>query len=55
MPKSFIPDIKRELEFFAINPFTREKLTIDTLIEFVVFENGEVTLDGGSITTPNFV
>lgn len=28
--KAFMPDMKKELGYFAINPFTKEKLTVDT-------------------------
>jgi len=37
--KGWIPDIKKELKHFAINPFTREKLTIDTLLDIYTFDD----------------
>lgn len=49
LPKGYIPDIKRELAQMAVNPFTREVLTIDTLLEFVNYDqNNEVLLQDGS-------
>ena len=41
-----MPDLKKELSYFAINPFTREKLTVETLLDIVTFDdNNNYILD----------
>ena len=46
VPKNFIPDMKKELSYFAVNPFTKEKLTVETLLDIIVFdENNQYTID----------
>ena len=41
-----IPNIEKELEYFAVNPFnTSQKLTIEMFIDFKTYDNkGEVIL-----------
>lgn len=36
------PDFVKELGHMAINPFTKEKLVVETLIEFVQFNEQDV-------------
>ena len=48
LPKSYIPDMRKELDYFAINPFTKEKLSIDSLVKFINYDdNMEVKLGSG--------
>lgn len=48
LPKAYRPNFPKELGHMAVNPFTREKLVVETLIDFKNFdENMEVTLDEG--------
>jgi len=47
-PKEAYPDLMKELSFFRINPFTRETLQIDQILQFTYFdENGIATLEKG--------
>ena len=39
LPRSYRPNFQKELTGMAVNPFTKEKLTIETLIEFVLFDD----------------
>ena len=41
-----VPDIQRELDFFAINPFNKaQKLTIDLFLEFITYDSkGEAVI-----------
>lgn len=46
LPRGYIPDLKKELDHFAKNPFTKEKLKIESLVEFANFdEDGVVYLE----------
>lgn len=48
MPKAMRPDFKKELGHMAVNPFTKEKLVLETLMEFVLFDEANVArLDQG--------
>lgn len=38
MPKSYRPDFPKELGHMATNPVTKQKLVVETLIEFVLFD-----------------
>jgi hypothetical protein len=43
------PDFIKELSHMAVNPFTKEKLVVETLIEFVRFnEQDEAHLQDGT-------
>lgn len=49
LPRGYIPQFKKELDYFAINPFTKEKLTVESLIEFINYDdNGNAFLENGS-------
>lgn len=51
MPKSYRPDFPRELGHMATNPVTKTKLTLETLIEFVNYnENGEADIGEGKFS-----
>jgi hypothetical protein len=39
MPKGYIPDFRAELDNFAINPFTKERLMVESLIEFLNYDD----------------
>jgi hypothetical protein len=48
LPKAYRPNFPKELGHMAVNPFTREKLVVETLIDFVNFdENMECQLEQG--------
>jgi hypothetical protein len=49
MAKGYIPKFRTEMDYFAINPFTKEKLTVESLITFINYdENNTVFLNDGS-------
>jgi hypothetical protein len=48
MPKAARPDFVKELGKMATNPVTGQKLQLETLIDFLIFnEEGEVDLGQG--------
>ena len=52
VPDGYKPDFAKELKHFAVNPFTREELTINTLLEFVNYDDqGAVYLGDDSKLT----
>eukprot|EP00457_Paulinella_chromatophora_P000795 gb/GEZN01000795.1/.p1 GENE.gb/GEZN01000795.1/~~gb/GEZN01000795.1/.p1 ORF type:complete len:1074 (-),score=181.42 gb/GEZN01000795.1/:218-3439(-) len=47
IPKDVYPDLEKEMASFRINPFTKEPLTVDTLLEFTHFDaNGVANVKG---------
>lgn len=46
--------MKKELGYFGINPFTREKLTLDTLLDIVTFDDKGVYILDDAGTTKRF-
>lgn len=50
MPKAYQPDFPKELGQMATSPVTGQKLVLETLIDFVLFdENQEAQLDEGRL------
>ena len=49
-PRNAIPDMKKELSYFSINPMNTSEspIKIDSVIEFLIFDkNGVVNLGSG--------
>ena len=45
-PKDYKPNMRKELDYFAVNPFTSKELTMDTMIQIETFDDkGECLLD----------
>ncbi len=39
IPEEAYPDLEKEMSFFRVNPFDKTPLTVETLLEFVYFDN----------------
>lgn len=50
LPKGYVPDFAKELGHMAKNPVTGQSLQLETLIDFIIFDdNQEVSLGEGSV------
>lgn len=52
-PRESYPDLMKEMSYFRVDPFTKNPLTIDTLLQFTYFDESGVAALKGGVTIEN--